>query len=423
MKIVIIFLLFIFYNSFGGEKFLNTKKYTQNGTTIILRETKGPGIVAGTIFIVGGSVEDPAGKRGLTNLTLKLLLQGSKNYDSLYINKFFESSGGYIGASASEEVSTIDFAVRTEDFDKAMDIIADVLQNPLFPEEKLRIEIENTKAQIRAKKEEGIAFAFEKLRADVFKDSPYEVSPLGKEEELDNIGTQDLKNRWKQLYASGRFIVSIVGDMPVRDMEKSISKLKIPDGKRPEFKAVNLNLNNSCSIYNREGAQSTILMLYPAPNINSHDYFSFRLLNAVLGSGFTSKLFQELREKKGYAYAVGSTYNPRFSFGTMVSYIGTSPQKTEDAIKDMKEVIASFPSVITDEDLNTAKEKIVGDFLMAHQTRAKQAYFLGWFELIGLGYQYDEKFPEIIKSIKLEDVVSAYKKYLTDGFFCLVVKP
>lgn len=423
MKLIVLVLLFLFYNSFGGERFLSLKKYTQDGATVILKETKGPGIVAGTVFIVGGSVEDPVGKRGLTNLTIKLLIQGSKRYDSLSINKFFESSGGYITASASEEVSTIDFAVRTEDFDKALEIIADIFQNPLFPEEKLRIELENTKAQIRAKKEESMAFAFEKLRLEVFKDTPYEFSPLGNEEELDNITIQDIRSRWRQLYVSGRLIISIVGDMPIRDMEKSVSKLKIPDGKRPEFRAISLTINNSCSIYNREGAQSTILMLYPAPKLSSQDYFSFRVLNAILGSGFTSKLFQELREKKGYAYAVGSTYNPRFNFGTIVSYIGTSPQKTDDAIKDMKEVINSLPSIITEEDLNTAKEKIIGDFLMAHQTRAKQAYFLGWFELIGLGYQYDEKFPEIIKSIKLQEILSVYKKYLTGSFFCLVVKP
>lgn len=415
--------VFVFFDfSSGGEKYL--EKVNIDGVNFVLKQTNGPGIVSGVFFIKGGSVEDPVSKKGLANLTLKLLLKGSKKYSSFEINKFFEDSGGFISASVSEEVSNIEFAVRSEDFVKALEIIRDIFENPAFPEDKLSIEIENTKAQIRAKKEEGFSFAFDKLRSDAFKGTSYEVSPLGREEDLDRITVSDVKQMWKSLYIKERFVVSVVGDLPLDTMKSELSKFRIPSGKSPDIPLVKLDLSKEkCNFYKREGAQSTILILYNAPSVSSEDYFKFKVLNSVLGNGFTSKLFQELREKRGYAYAVGSVYMPRLKFGSMVAYIGTAPEKTQDAIYDMSGVVKSFPEVISEEDVKIAKEKLIGDFLMDHQTRAKQAYYLGWFEMVGLGYEYDQKYPDIIKSITLKDVIEVYKKYIPTGSICTVVKP
>lgn len=421
--ILIFYTLFVcFYTALGGESYL--KKVYINDTEFILKETKGLGIISGSIYILGGSVEDPTGKKGLTNLTTKLLLKGSKNYDSYSINKFFEDSGGFISSVTTEEYSIIEFSLKVEDFGKAVEIINDILKNPVFDKEKLKIEIENTKAQIKAKKESGISYAVEKLREVAFKGTPYETSPLGKEEDLDSITTDDIKSRWSELYNSSRFVISIVGDIPLKEMEESLKKLKIENKREYKPTLIDISVKNSdCMVFKREGAQSTILLMFNAPKVSKDDYFKFKVFNSILGDGFTSKLFQELREKKGYAYAVGSFYSPKPSFGYMVSYIGTAPEKTEDALKDMKNVIDNFDKEVTEEDLKIAKEKIVGTFLMNHQTRLKQANYIGMFEVIGLGYEYDEKFPQIINSITLNDVIEVYKKYIPAASTCVIVKP
>ncbi|MEZ0324036.1 MAG: pitrilysin family protein [Hydrogenothermaceae bacterium] len=395
-----------------------------NDTKFILKETKGLGIISGSIYILGGSIEDPEGKKGLTNLTTKLLLKGSKNYDSYIINKFFEDSGGFISSTTTDEYSVIEFSLKVEDFEKAIEIINDILKNPVFDKEKLKIEIENTKAQIRAKKESGISFAIEKLREVTFKGTPYETSSLGKEEDLDSITVDDIKSRWNELYNSSRFVISIVGDIPLKEMKESLKKLKIENKREYKPPLIDISIKNSdCHIFKRDGAQSTILLMFNAPKVSKDEYFSFKILNSILGDGFTSKLFQELREKKGYAYAVGSFYSPKPSFGYMVAYIGTAPEKTEDAIKDMRNVIYNFDKEVTEEDLKIAKEKIVGTFLMNHQTRLKQANYLGMFEVIGLGYEYDEKFPQIINSVTLNEVIEVYKKYIPAGSACVIVEP
>ena len=408
----------------GGKVLL--KKVLNNKVTIIYKETKGAGIIAGSIFFKGGSIEDPEGKKGLTNLTFKLLLKGTKNYDFISLNKLFEDSGGYISTSVTEEYANIEFALRTKDFEEGLKRIKDLIFNPLFPEDKLKQEKINVISQIKAKKEEGFSYAYDQLKKIIYKGTPYQYSALGEIEDVESISVTDLQKRWKELIQGSRIVVSIVGDLPFKDSEKFLEDTfsKIKNEKNFKYPVYNFQIEGEiCKTLKREGAQSTIIIGYNAPTAKDEYYFSMKVLNGIIGSGFTSRLFQELREKRGLAYAVASFFPTRINMGRFFGYIGTAPQKTEEALKGMKEVIGNYKSGITDEELKTSKEKLIGHFLLDHQTRAKQAWYLGWFETIGLGYEMDEKYTKNIENVKKEDVVSAWKKYMPKGNACVVVEP
>ncbi|WP_457642141.1 M16 family metallopeptidase [Persephonella sp.] len=402
------------------------KNILPNGLTILFKETEGHGIIAGTVFVRGGSLEDPKGKKGLTNLTLKMLLKGTKNFSSYEINKVFEDSGGYISTSAGEEFSTIEFAMRTDDLKKGLKILKDIIYNPLFPEDKLEMEKSNVIAQIKAKKEEGFSYAFDELRKLIYKGTPYEYSPLGTVEDIKNIAAEDLKKRWKELLNGSRWVVSFVGDISYAEVEEDIKSVfgKINNTEKYQYPVYSYHITGeNCTELSREGAQTTILVAYNAPDAVDRYYFSMKVLNGIAGSGFTSRLFQELREKRGLAYAVGSFFPTRINMGRLIAYIGTAPEKTEEALKGIREVINSIGEDITDEELKTAKEKIVGNFLLEHQTRAKQSWYLGWFEAIGLGYEMDEKYTDYINKVTKQEIIEAWKRYIPEGNICVIVKP
>jgi predicted Zn-dependent peptidase len=408
----------------GGKVLI--KKVLDNKITIIYKGTKGAGIIAGNIFFKGGSLEDPEGKKGLTNLTFKMLLKGTRNYDFVSLNKLFEDSGGYISTSVTEEYANIEFALRTKDFEEGLKRIQDLILNPLFPEEKLNQEKINVISQIKAKKEEGFSYAYDQLKKIIYKGTPYQYPVLGEIEDVETITVKDLKKRWNEITEGSRIVISIVGDMPFEKSEKllkeTFSKIKNEkDFKYPEY---DLKIKGeTCKTLKREGAQSTIIVAYNAPEAKDKDYFAMKVLNGIIGSGFSSRLFQELREKRGLAYAVASFFPTRINMGRFFGYIGTAPEKTEEALKGMREVIGNYKSGITDEELKTAKEKIIGHFLLDHQTRVKQAWYLGWFETIGLGYEMDENYTKNIETVKKDDVISAWKKYIPEGNACVVVKP
>ncbi len=422
---ILIFPFLLFFSTvYGGDKVI--KHILPNGVTILFKETKGDGIIAGTIFIKGGSFEDPSGKKGLTNLTLKMLIKGSKKYTSYDINKVFEDSGGYISTSVGEEFSTIEFAMRTEDINEGLKILKDIIFNPSFPQDKLKIEKNNVISQIKAKKEEGFSYAFDELRKQIYKGTPYQYSPVGTISDVRKIKREDLKKRWKELNNGSRWVISFVGDIPYSNISEEVKKIfgSIHRGEKYLYPVFNSRIvGEKCKTVKREGAQTTILLAYNAPHATDKYYFSMKVLNGIAGSGFMSRLFQELREKRGLAYAVGSFFPTRVNMGRLIAYIGTAPEKTEESLEGMREVFKSLGKGVSEEELKTAKEKIIGNFLLEHQTRSKQSWYLGWFETIGLGYEMDQKYPELIDKVSINDIKEAWERYITEGNFCVIVRP
>ena len=420
----LLFFLFIFNTAFAGGYGV-IKNILPNGATILYKQTEGPGIVAGSIFIKGGSIEDPQGKKGLTHILMKMILKKSKNYSGLEINKVFEDSGGGISTSTAEEFSTIEFAIKAEDFKKGLQVIKDVIFNPVFEEDKLNQEVNNTIAQIKAKKEEGFSYAFDKLRKEIYKGTPYQYSPLGEIDDLKSITIKDLQKRLKELKNAKRFVVSIAGDLPYSEAEKYIKDVfgKLPS-KNYRFPRYSVKIKGEkTKIFKREGAQSTILVAYNAPVAVDKDYFAFKVLNSILGNGFTSRLFQELREKRGLAYAVGSFYPTRINVGNLIAYIGTAPEKTEKSLNGIREVVKSIENGVSQEEINIAKEKIIGHYLLDLQTRSRQSYYIGWFETIGLGYKMYKDYVNKIQKVSKKSVLDAYKRYIPLGNTAIVVKP
>jgi len=419
----LIFLLFVNI-SYGGDKVL--KNILGNRVVILYKETSGFGIIAGTIFIKGGSVEDKEGKKGLTTLTMRTLLKGTKKYSSFEINKVFEDSGGYISTSTAEDYVIIDFALRTNDFEKGLEILRSVIFEPVFPEEQVEIEKRNLIASIKAKKEDAFSYAFDKLRGEMYKGTPYQYAPYGEIEDIKKITREDIQNRWKELLEGSRWVVSFVGDIPYSKTESPIKDTfsQIPSNTIFKYPVYTMEIKGeSCKTFQRDGAQSTILVAYNAPTNKEKHYFAMKVLNGILGDGFTSRLFQQLREKEGLAYAVGSFFPTRINMGRLIAYIGTAPQNTERALKGIRNIVKSIGDGVSNEELKTAKEKIIGSFLLDHQTRARQSWYLGWFETIGLGYEMDKKYTDYINKVKKGDILEAYKKYLTKGDVCVIVKP
>ncbi|NPA53337.1 MAG: insulinase family protein, partial [Aquificae bacterium] len=260
---------------------------------------------------------------------------------------------------------------------------------------------------------------------EMYKNTPYQYSPGGEEEDVAKITKEDIEKRWQELLIGGRIIVSLVGDLPYEKVKEEI-KNTFKDIKKGTFSypVYTYEIKGEyCKSYKREGAQATILVAYNAPVAKEKEYFSMKVLNGILGSGFTSRLFQKLREEEGLAYAVGSFFPTRVNMGRLIAYIGTAPEKEKKAVEGIRKVVKSIEKGVSQEELKTAKEKIIGHFLLEHQTRAKQAWYLGWFETIGLGYQMDEEYTKNISKVSAEDILKTYKKFIPKGNVCVIVKP
>ncbi|WP_448588219.1 M16 family metallopeptidase [Thermocrinis sp.] len=413
-----ILIIFLFFSlAYGGPNLREV--VLENGVKLILKETKGKGIISGYIFVKGGTHGEE--KRGTTNLVASLLTKGTKTYSSYEIASAFEDWGGFISSSSADDYVEISFSTRPEGLDRALKVISSVLLEPSFKEEDMEVEKARILSAIRSRRESGFELAMERLRLITYRGTAYEVSPLGKEEDIQRITREDLLRRWNELLKGKNVIVAVVGDLELSEMESKLSKTfsLIPAGEF-RFKSDSVPVNGRfVERVKREGAQATILCAFQGMPL-SQDFFAFRVLNSVLGDGMTSLLFDELREKRGYAYATYSMYPTRLFSPRLFAYIGTSPEKKEDALRDLIWVIEK--ASITKEDVELAKKKIIGGYLLDRQTRLRQAFYLGFWEVMGFGYKMEEEYTRSIERVSLEDVLRV-RRILENNHHCVVVEP
>ncbi len=405
--------------NFGGNAKM-VEKRLDNGVKLIVKETEGKGIVSAVMFIKAGQWGEKL--RGETNLLMNLLIKESKNFSTYEVASTFEDYGGYIYASSADDYSEIGFSTHRDGLEKALKVFKDLLLNPALKEEDIEREKRNTIIAIRSKREKGFQYAMEHLRKLTYEGTPYETSPLGTEEDIQKIDRNHLLRRLKEILKGKNVVFALVGDVKAQEVLPKLEKILslIPQGEyEPPVKDSQIKEDKVLKV-KREGTQATILCAFNAPPITSDDYFSFKVLVSLLGDGMTSKLFKELREKKGYAYATFAFYPTRISSPRMFSYIGTSPDKRENALKDMLKVIKELK--VEEQEVELAKNKIIGDFLLDHQTRMRQAWYLGFYEVVGFGWKMDSQYPERIKKVSAEHLTKAAEIY-TKLHHCVMVEP
>lgn len=172
--------------------------------------------------------------------------------------------------------------------------------------------------------------------------------------------------------------------------------------------------------------QAHIIKGWLLPTYGEVDYPAIVLLNIILGScGLSSRLFLELRDKKGLAYVVRSSYETFKYAGNFMIYIATAPTNIETCLKGFDEEIQKIKTYpVTDEELENAKTNIVGKYEFLEETNIQQACSYAKFDVLGLGYNYTENIKQQVQSVTADEILKCAQKYFTDDKFVLsIIKP
>jgi zinc protease len=171
----------------------------------------------------------------------------------------------------------------------------------------------------------------------------------------------------------------------------------------------------------RETEQTHVMVGYLTPPVAHADHVPLKLLNAVLGSGMSSRLFQSLREEAGLAYAVGSFHLTRQERGRLVLHIGTAAANAARAEAGvLREAARIADEPVPDEELQRAKAFLSGSLALDLRTNARRAYHAGLFELLGVGHAFVERYPRLIDTVTADDVQRVARRYLVDPAVALV---
>ncbi|MEM7727000.1 MAG: pitrilysin family protein [Cyanobacteria bacterium P01_A01_bin.45] len=398
----------------------------ENGIVVLVSENPTCDIISSRIFLRVGSCYEHREKAGLANLLSAVLTKGCDGLSSFDIAEKIETLGASVSADTTSDYFLFALKTVTADFAEILELSARILRSPTFPESEVELEQRIALQDIRSQQEQPFAIAFEKLRQIMYKDHPYSMSVLGDEKSLTNVNCQDLKEFYQTYFRPDNLVISIAGKI---DTQKAVELInqnfgdwKIPANK--PFAKLNfpeINPQPRQVISPQPSQQSIIMLGYLGASVHSPEYAALKLMSTYLGNGLSSRLFVELREKRGLAYDVSAFYPTRIFPASFVVYIGTAPHNTSTAFHGLrKEVDELSKTPLDPEALQVTKNKILGQYALGKQTNAQLAQIYGWYETIGLGIDFDRKFQEDINAVSVADISAIAQKYLWEPYVSLV---
>ncbi len=397
-----------------------------NGITLIVRENPTVDLVSGRFFWkkAGNLWEEPE-KAGIFHLLATVITKGTPKMSSLDIAEAIESMGAGLGGDTASDYFMMSIKTVSEDFETILNLLAEILQYPTFPEAEITLEKQLICQTIRSQQEQPFNVAFKQLREKMYGEHPYGRSILGREETVSQISREDLQKCHYNHFRPDNLIISLSGkitlDEAVKLIEKTFGNWQNPSQNltRTSFPMLKVSPHE---IITHQATQQAIIMLgYLTVGVDHIDYPVLKLLSTYLGNGLSSRLFVELREKKGLAYDVSAFFPTRLQPSHFVTYIGTAPQNTNIALEGLQQETERLCEVeLTPDELQTAKNKLLGQYALGKQTNAEVAHLYGWYETLGLGTEFDTKFPELINNISSEKVQKVAKDYLLSPYVSIL---
>jgi zinc protease len=344
------------------------------------------------------------------------LMKGTTSRSAEQIAREIESLGGSLDSYSASNSFGVTVEVMSGDFSAGLELMADVLLNPVFPDEALERERQVQLAAIRAQWDQLLQGAIKAMRRGLFGETGYGLDALGTEATLPALRTEDLRQFHRRLAAPANCVLAIYGDVDAEAVCQAVtqafagwkSQLALPTPVPPQpLKAV-ARLSEA-----RDKKQGVLTVGFHGSTIYQEDRFALELLQEAC-SDLGSRLFLRIRDELGLAYYVGAQNVLGLTPGYFAFYAGTEPEKVALCEAEMlKEVALLRESGLTAEELVRTKAKVIGQKKIARQDLGQCATSAALDELYGLGFAYSDTEDARFEAVTTEDTRRVAQKYLT----------
>lgn len=396
----------------------------KNNIESVYKQNKNTPRMAFTLNIAINLPEKHAGTYSLMN---RLLLQGTKKYNNLELAKVLDENAIELYIEMKQDYLRFRFVCLNEDFKLAMEILDDIINNSTFEEfdkekEKMRGEIIADLDSARTK----ISDAFIKT---IYENHYYGNTYTLMQEALDNITKEDVVNAYNEIIKTGRKVVAVVGSLAFEEVEpllvSTIGKLDNANQTDCIIPVPELTKQKRIDVIKEDANQAQIYQGWIVPNFTHEDYPTLAVINTILGaSGLSSRLFLELRDKKGLAYTVRTSCEAKAKCAVFSIYIATEPSNINISLDGFKEEIDKIKTIlVSEEELENAKNNIIGKQQFITETNSQQSTGLAYYGIMGLGFDFQSKIIDKVKSVTSASIKECANKYFTENSVVAVLHP
>ena len=373
------------------------KKVLDNGIRLITYKMPEMKSVSVGLWVNTGSRCETPENNGVSHFIEHMLFKGTKNRDAKKISEIFDSIGGQINAFTGKECTCFYTKTLSSYLDISLDVLSDMFFNSLFAENEMELEKNVVIEEINMYED-----APEELVHDIsalnWKGSlGYTI--LGPKDNIINFTQKDIQKYMQENYTLNRLVISVAGNFNDDELnncinkyfgnrEKTISEIKYKE-----------NIFNEGNIFKeKETEQTHLCIAYPGLDSRNDLVYPMLALNSILGGGMSSRLFQEIREKNGYAYSVYSYTSSYMKEGTMEIYAGFNPNNYDKVMELInKEIEKIVTNGVTKKEIENAKTQLKGNFLLGLENTTSLMSYGGKSEVL---WNYIESIDEVLEQIQ-----------------------
>jgi predicted Zn-dependent peptidase len=391
------------------------RKVLKNGMTLIFEKRSLP-IVSVAFAVRSGGIHETSSEKGISHFIEHMLYKGTPTRNAKQIAEEIEKNGGDLNGFTDETITAYHCKIPSKHLDVALEVLGDVVKNPLFDDKEFEKERKVIFEEIKLHQDNPLHHVFREIHGSLYK-KPFGSPLIGTNDVLSSLTKEKIIKKFKQIYQPNNMILCVVGNTDFNKIIKFAKKnFENTRSNLPKFKIVKKNESRT---EKRKGiTQANLVFAHHVPTSKEKRNYAAFTLNVLMAGGMSSRLFQEIREKRNLAYGIKGESDINRDFAHSLIYVGTMAENVEKVKKIILDEFEKVSKELNEKELSQVKEQIIGNHQISIEDSQNQMANLLYNEINGNAKKAYE-FEKNIRAVKLNDVknLAKIKKY---SFFALV---
>jgi predicted Zn-dependent peptidase len=405
-----------------------TRHVLPNGLILLVREHDAVPVVAVSLQIRAGSRFESPATAGVTNFLHRVMVRGTARRTAVQLAEATEDIGGSVEALGEVEAAEVRAHALARHWETLLALIAEVALEPSLPPAEIDRERRLLLGQITARADAPFSHGFDHALRDLYgRQHPYGQHSLGTRENVERLTRDDLLAHYRAIYRPDRMVLAVSGQVERKRVLKVVERLfgRLARSERGPAQALaSPESTAERRVIERPAHQAQIFVGYLGPGLTDPLYPAVRVLGVTLGGGMAGRLFVELRDRRGLAYSTGVITPYRTGPAFFLAHLGTAPASAAAAEEGiLRELDRARTSPISAEELARAKAYVRGQLAMDRRTNARQAWYLAFFEVVGAGWDFPDRYARAIEAVTAADVAAAAERYLNKPTIVVLQPP
>jgi len=398
------------------------KYHLDNGIPLVVEQISNVRSVALGVWVRVGSRYEPGEINGISHFLEHMFFKGTRRRSSRDIAVEIDSVGGDLNAYTSRETTTFYVKVLDEHIDRGIDLLSDLFLHSTFPEEELEKEKRIIREEIKMVEDTPDDYIHDLFYQTIWGDENIGQSILGRRETIKSFQRDDLLSHIRKYYGTKDTVIACAGnfnpDRLISTLNETLGGLRRGSepkkGRKPGF-------NPAAKVQSKDLSEAHICLGVEGIPVTSQDRYPLYLLNGILGAGVSSRLFQEIREKRGFAYSIYSFVASYVDTGLWAVYAGTAKKRVVEVIDLIMKEMNALRDSITGTDLQRAKDQMKGNLILGLESTNGRMQNIARQEIYFGRYYSPTEIIHEIDAVSLDEVKALSERMIQSNAMALTV--